>query len=122
MSINYAVRAERTWLRIQRDPVSVSFIKPRLVAGDGTVTPATALAAQTVRIAPDNRATPVEGVAGAAPRRHAIVYGVRGHPDAAVVDTDMEEGYTFQLDGDNYRCMDVILVPGGKQGLFIING
>jgi hypothetical protein len=33
----------------------------------------------------------------------------------------MEEGYTFDLDGDHYRCVNVKLVPGGKQGTFLVN-
>lgn len=116
MPISNAYRAERTWLRIQRDPVSVVFTKPRVVSGDGTVTPAVALAAQTVRVAPDNRATPVEGVAGAAPQRHVLIYGVRGHPDEAIADLDVQEGYTFEdADGTHYRVLKPILVPGGVQ-------
>lgn len=120
MPIDAATRAERIWVKIQRNPTSVIFTKPRVVSGTGTVTPETQLASQTVRIASDNRASVVEGVAGAAPKRNAIVFGIRDH--ATLTDTDMAEGYTFDHEGDHYRCTDVILVPGGKQGVFVVNG
>ncbi len=116
-AISDAARAERIWLKIQRKPSSIVFTKPRVVAADGTVTPETQLAAQTVRVVSDNRATLVEGVAGAAPQRHVVVYGVKDHPDPAIVDSDIQEGYAFVLDGDTYRVTDTIPVPGGIQAL-----
>lgn len=121
-AISSAARAERVWTKIQRKPASVIFAVPRRVSGDGTVTPASALAAQTVRIVLDNRPTQIVGTAGTAPRFQATVYGVRDHPDPAIADTDMEEGYEFNLDGDHYRCVNVKLVSGGKQGTFVVNG
>lgn len=117
-------RAVDAWRRILRNPVSVTFTIPRQVAGDGTVTPATTLAAQTVRIEPDNRERALEGIAGMAPQRAAIVYGVINHP--TVTDTDMAEGYTFRYQDDLYRCVDIKLLPSGApgemQGTFIVNG
>jgi hypothetical protein len=120
-AIDEAARAERIWLKVQRKPASVVMTRPKVVTKTST-TPESVLAAQTVRIASDNRPRPIEGVAGSAPVRHAIVYGVVGHPDPAVTDTDMAEGYTFTHEGDRYRCVDVIAVPGGVQGTFVVNG
>lgn len=122
--ISAAQRAVDAWHRIQRNPTSVTFTKPRVVAANGTVTPAAALAAQTVRIEPDNRESSVEGVAGLAPVRKAIVYGVINHP--TVTDTNMAEGYIFSYQGDRYRCVEVKAVPSGApgelQGVFVVNG
>ncbi len=121
-AINDAARAERVWIKIQRKPSSVIFTKPQVTLPNGTVTPATALAAQTVRVAPDNRATPVEGVAGAAPTRADIIFGVRDHPDATVIDTDIAVGYTARINSKEYRVTDVLLVPGGIQALARVTG
>lgn len=113
--IDPAQRAVRVWIKIQRNPSSVIFTKPRVVAGDGTVTAATPLDAQTVRVVADNRATPVEGVAGAAPTRAVMIYGVRDHPDETVIDTDLAVGYTARIDDKEYRVTQTWLVPGGIQ-------
>lgn len=121
-SIDAASRAVDTWSHIQRRPSAIAFSVPKVVRKDGTVTPATALDAQTVRVESDSRASDVAGEAGAAPMRQAIVYGVKGHPSEEVADTIMDEGYTFTLDGDSYRCIDIIIVPGGVQGIFLVNG
>ena len=119
--IDDAARAQRVWLKILRKPVSVVMTRPGTLTKGGKA-PDTILAAQTVRVALDNRPTEVVGVAGSAPRFQATVYGVRDHPDAAVTDTDIEEGYTFDMDGDHYRCVNVKLVPGGKQATCVVNG
>lgn len=113
--INDAARAQRIWSKIGRKPSSIVFTKPRINDGAGNVTPATDLAAQTVRVVADNRATPVEGVAGAAPTRAVIIYGVIGHPDAAVVDSDIAVGYETRIDGKQYRVTQTWSVPGGIQ-------
>ena len=116
-AISNSARAQAIWRKIQRKPQSVAFTKPRVVAGDGTVTPETQLPAQIVRIVSDSRATLVEGVAGAAPQRHVVIYGIKDHPDEDIADTDIQEGYTFVLDNDLYRVTDTIPVPGGVQAL-----
>lgn len=128
VAINEQSRAVDAWRRINRRPargddseLGIAFTKPKVVTKTST-TPEAVLPRQIVRIESDNRPSVVKGVAGAAPQRHAIVYGVRDHPSEDVADTDMEEGYIFTLEGDNYRCIDVILVPGEKQGVFIVNG
>lgn len=76
----------------------------------------TTLAAQEVRIESNNSATPAESVAGNAPKRKVIVYGVRDH--ATLADIDIKEGYRFVLHDDEYRCVDIILNPGEIQGVF----
>lgn len=115
--ISDVARAEAIWRKILRKPISVVFTRPRVVAADGTVTPETVLPAQTVRVVSDSRATLVAGVAGAVPQRHVVIYGVVGHPDSGVLDSDIAEGYTFVLDDDRYRVTDTIPVPGGVQAL-----
>lgn len=116
-AISASARAERVWLKIQRKPSSVVFTQPRRVAGDGTVTPESDLAAQTVRISQDSRATVVGGTAGDAPKHAVIVYGVKDHPDEDVLDSDIDEGYTFTWDDDTYQVVKVWPVPGGVQAL-----
>lgn len=118
--IDAARRAERAWKRIQRRPTAVAFTKPRVVQGNGTVTPESALAAQTVRVESDNRATVVLGDAGTAPTRKLIVYGIQDHPTLPA--TDMAEGYSFVLDDDVYTCIDVLSLPGERQGIFEVVG
>lgn len=117
--LSTAARARDIARLVGGNATSVVFTKPKVVTSSGT-TPATVLAAQTVRIESDSRPRSVPGIAGAAPMRQAYVFGVVDHPVQA--DTDMEEGYTFTLDGDKYRCIDVILRPGEKVGVFVVNG
>lgn len=119
-AIDAPTRAARAWARIQRKPLPVVFTRPRRVLGDGTVIPETQLPAQVVRVESDDRASVVEGVAGVAPRRHVVVFGVRGHPTQP--DTDMQEGYTFSAEGDPYRVTDVIVQPGEVQGIAVATG
>lgn len=117
-AISDASRAESVWRHIQRKASSVVFTKPKVVGvADPEVLPA-----QMVRVVRDNRPSMVRGEAGNAPRVQAVVFGVRDHPDAAIADTDMARGYTFRLDGSEYVCDYVNLVPGGKQGIFLLQG
>jgi hypothetical protein len=116
MGIDAARRAKRAWKRIERWPLDVVFTRPRVVQGDGTVTPEANLAAQTVRVESDNRATVVIGDAGTAPTRKLVVYGIQDHPTLPA--TDMEEGYRFYHDNDQYVCIDVLSLPGERQGIF----
>lgn len=103
-------RAADAWQRINEKPSSVAF---RNVAG-------TILAAQTVRIEVDNRASDNISAAGAAPKMKAIVYGVRNH--ATLANTDIKEGYRFVYANDEYRCVDIILTLGEIQGVFEASG
>lgn len=90
--------AADTWQVIQDNPISIVF---RTAAG-------VSLAAQTVRIDSDNSASDAESAAGAAPKRKVIITGVKGHP--TIADADIKERYTFVLDNDLYRVVDVL--PG----------
>jgi len=78
------------------------------------------LAGQTVRVESDNTATPGESTAGSAPVRKVIVYGVRKHPTEP--DTIMKEGYVFVFEGDEYKCVDVIVTLGEIQGIWEATG
>lgn len=98
-------RAARAWRRIQDKPTSVTFRKP-----DGTT-----LAAQSVRLESDNRASMAESAAGRAPVRKLILFGVRNHD--TVTDTDMTEGYRFVLGNDEYKVVDIIETLGEVQGV-----
>ena len=111
-----ANRAVLRELRIQWEPVDVVFTVPKVVHKDGTVTAASVLPAQTVRVHYEIRAMIEQGTAGLAPVMYAIVDGVRNHPTEP--DTIMDEGYTFTLnDDDAFRITDIILIPGGIRGI-----
>lgn len=115
-AISDANRAQRTWAKIQRKPSSVVFTKPRTVDGvTGAVTAATPLAAQTVRVVADNRASLMEAAAGATPTRTVMIFGVKDHPDASVLDTNIAVGYEASIDNQKYRVTQIWLVPGGVQ-------
>lgn len=98
-------RAELAWRRINDKATSVVFITAAGVS----------LAAQTVRIDSDSRTTVSKSAAGQAPRRKAIVFGIRGH--STLPDTDMKEGYIFNSDGDRYVVQDIIKTIGEIQGI-----
>jgi hypothetical protein len=102
-----AQRAVRAWRRINDKPSTVAF-KPKTGA---------TLAAQTVRIESDNRATEAESAAGKVPVRKLIIFGVRNHPDVTVADTDMKEGYRFVSGTDEYTVIDTIETLGEVQGI-----
>lgn len=87
-----------TWAVINDNPVSLTF---RTGAG-------TPVSAQTVRVDSDNSASDAESTSGVAPRRKLVITGVKGHP--TVADTDVKKGYTFLLNGLQYRVVDVL--PG----------
>ncbi len=98
-----AFRAAAAWNRIGQKPSEVVF-KNR--AG-------TSLAAQTVRIEYDNRASESQSDAGKAPVRKLTIYGVVNHN--LIDDTDIDEGYRFVYEGDEYRVVDTITTLGEIQ-------
>lgn len=114
-----AARAAVDWATIQDKSTSVVFTKPKIVTKTGT-TPAVELPAQTVRVEYVSRASLVEGVAGAAPQLHAVVFGVKGHP--TVADSDIAEGYEFTHEGNRFRVTDVLPVQGGVQAIAVAVG
>lgn len=103
MPIDAAFRAERERIRIERKASSVVFTKPQVTAANGTVTAETVLAAQTIRINSDNRASVIGGDAGLNPKRAVTIYGIAGV-------NDIDEGYTFLIGLDLYRVVQII--PG----------
>jgi hypothetical protein len=98
-------RAADAWRRIGEKPQSITL---RTAAG-------TDRAAQTVRLEVDNRASESSSAAGAAPKMHVIVYGIRNH--ATLANTAMAEGDRFNYAGDAYRIVDIILQTGEVQGV-----
>lgn len=106
-AIDVEVRAARAMRRIRRDPSSVIFRTPKGVT----------LPAQTVRVAPDSRASEVTGSSGAAPLMGIVVFGIRDHK--TLPDTDLQEDYRFVFDKDEYQCVDVLHRPGEVQGIFV---
>lgn len=98
-------RATLAWSRIQDKPSTVSF----------KTTTGAILGAQTVRIEPDDKATAEGSESGMTGHmRYCIIFGVINHD--TVTDTDMEEGYRFVLNNDEYRVMDVLITLGSIQG------
>ena len=98
-------RAALAYSRILAKPTAVTFLKPSGVA----------LAAQTVRVEPDDKATDVIGPDGmTGPMRYCVIFGVVNHD--TIIDTNMQEGYRFILDNDEYRITDVIVTLGSIQG------
>lgn len=98
-------RAALAYSRILDKPSVVAFKTPADVV----------LAAQTVRVEPDDRASDMRDSAGmTGPMRYCVIFGVVNHD--TITDTDMQEGYRFILDNDEYRITDVIVTLGSIQG------
>lgn len=98
-------RATLAWSRINEKPSTVSF----------KTTTGAILAAQVVRIEPDDKATAESAESGMTGHmRYCIIFGVINHD--TVTDTDMEEGYRFVLNNDEYRITDVLVTLGSVQG------
>lgn len=103
-------RAALAWRRINDKPTSVVFKTP---AG-------ATLSAQTVRIEPDNQADMAASEAGMGQVRKIVIFGVRDH--ATVTDTDIDDGYRFNYQGDEYRCVGILTTIGEIQGYFEATG
>lgn len=100
-----AQRAILAWRAINDKPSSVLF---RTAAG------ADLGAAQTVRLENDDVGTTTpETPAGIGALRRLVIFGVRNHP--TVADTNIKEGYRFNLATDSYRVVDVITSLGEIQ-------
>jgi len=104
--INEQKRAAQAWHRIQEKPMSVVF----------KTSSNQKLPGQVVRVESDNTATPSMSTAGTAPKRKVIVYGIRNH--ATLPNTDIQENYVFVFDGDQYRCIDIIITLGEIQSIW----
>ena len=104
-SISEPNRAALAWSRINAKPTVVAFQTPS----------GATLANQTVRVEPDDKATDAMGQDGTTgPIRYCVIFGVVNHD--TITDTDMQEGYRFILDNDEYRIVDVIVSLGSIQG------
>jgi hypothetical protein len=108
--LNEQQRASEALRRIGIKPTAVVFRTPN----------GTRLAAQNIRLESDNSATPGESTAGSAPVRKLIAYGIKNH--ATEPDTNMKEGYVFVFEGDEYKCVDVIVTLGEIQGIWEATG
>lgn len=98
-------RAILAWRNILDNPSSIAFVLP-----DGST-----LAAQTVKIESDNRASPMLSEAGESRRRNVVIFGVRSHP--TVADTVILKGYIFNIGKDRYTVKDIVLPLGEVQAL-----
>jgi hypothetical protein len=97
-------RAALVWRRIQEKPTSI------------TIKRGTAFqTAQTVRIEYSETMRERTGPSGEAALRDLIVFGVRNHPDSAIVDTSIRANDRFVLSGVEYQVMDVIWTLGEVQ-------
>lgn len=103
-------RAAHTWRRLNDKEQPVTSVAFKNASG-------TILAAQTVRVEWDNRASMVSSAAGSSAKMNLVVYGIRNHPTLPT--TDIKEGYRFVLNGDEYRCSEVIETLGERQGIFV---
>lgn len=103
-AISSSDRAVDAWNRILRNPSSVEFVRGQTV-----------LDAQSVRIEFDNQVkSEIKGDgAGTSSRRDAVIFGVKNHP--SVTDTDIARGDKFAVNGQRYRVVQVIAVPGEIQ-------
>lgn len=102
--------AVRAWRLIQRKPVSITIKRGKT----------TTLAAQTVRVEFSNYERNAEGASGAVSvKRDIIVFGVKGHPDEDIADTDIKKSDVFEYEDlgviQNMKVLDVVRVKGGIQ-------
>ena len=100
--IGAAARAVRAWQRIQDRPTAMSTFRL------GT--------AQTVRIE-YRQAGEQQSEGGTLSRQAVLIFGVIGHPDGTVLDTDLRQGDRFVLDGSEYEIVAVMRYPGELQAI-----
>lgn len=98
-----ALWAAAAWRRINDMPTSVTF----------TTSGGTVLAAQTVRLELSSSGRDVASPAGTQQARELTIFGVRDHE--TVTDTDVKSGYTFVLNNNQYRVLDVVNSLGEVQ-------
>lgn len=101
--------AVRAWRLIQRKPQGITIKRGN-----------TNLAAQTVRVEYSNYNRPTEGTSGAVSiKRDIIVFGVKGHPNEDIADTDIKKSDVFEYEDlgviQNMKVLDVVRVKGGIQ-------
>lgn len=113
-AIDAESRAVDAWNRIQRNPTEITVER----RGEDNVI-------QTVRIEFDNTATEsVSKSSGITASRPATVFGVIGHPDVSVIDTDLSRGAIFKVTANNqlFRITDVQQLLGEIQARAEVTG
>jgi hypothetical protein len=98
--IDAGARAVRAWQRIQDRPTSITVFRLDT--------------AQTVRIEHRQPAEQQANV-GVVSRQIVTVFGVVGHPDETIVDTDLQRGDRFVLGESEYEIVEVAYYPGELQ-------
>lgn len=102
-----ARRARDAWRRIQRRPTSI------VIARGASDRPA-----QTVRIELSNTTSSgaeLEDASGNSSKFSAVVFGVKGHPDPSVPNTDILRDDRFALDNQWFRVVHVTQQVGEVQ-------
>jgi len=100
------LRANDAWVRIQQRPSSVVLLRGN---------PATAQAAQTMRVEHDSTLTESEGGGGKSSSQRVYLFGVKGH--RTVADTNIQRGYRFALGATQYRVVTVMDQIGEVQAI-----
>lgn len=96
--------AVRAWRLIQRNPTSITIRRAGAFLDD-----------QLVRVEKSNTAREMPNENAVTVARDVIIFGVKGHPDDAVADTDIQNGDEFGLNDKSYTVNDVVDVVGGIQ-------
>lgn len=107
--IREARRAKDAWKRINRRPTVILIARGEDDLPD-----------QTVRIEMNitSSGTPeVPGDSGASGKLTATLFGVKGHPNADILDTDIQREDRFAVGQQWYRVVDVIQEVGEVQAL-----
>ena len=104
-AIDAASRAVDAWNRITDKPT--------------TLTLQGAVSAIVVRIEHDGRTSDQDSNAGHAASLRCTVFGVKDHPDAAVIDTVIAEGDRFGVGSNLYEVERIITPPGEVQAFCV---
>lgn len=97
-------RAQDAYRRISEKPETITFQDAKGVD---------AMPPQTVRLELNNNSSQTQGVAGAAARRRAVIFGVVGHPTQP--DTVIKKGWRFTLDKRLYEVQSIVMQIGEIQ-------
>ena len=104
-SLDESHRAIRAWNLILRNPTEITVLR-----GSSEV-----LDPQQVRIEYSNTEREIDGSSAKGAKRDVIIFGVKNHPDEDVLDTDIKRGDLFELNTQDFRVEEVMVVPGGIQ-------
>ncbi len=100
-------RAAFAWKAIRDKPVPVVLVR------DATISiPASNLDPQTVRVEVSGSAVEFLTETGDTARADIILFGVIGHPDATVLDTNVQNGDRFRYLGADYEVVQTVQQPG----------